>query len=115
MTEHHTTRPRSPFSDACAKRLRAKAALAELCAGREASDEAITLALDAVSAAEWKLLQTPAENLAEIRERARIVLELFTAEDEAGVPTDNRNRLMLAALVSEICSVTPLPDAEAAA
>jgi hypothetical protein len=64
-------------------------------------------ALAALRAAEWKLLQTPATTLLEIRERSHVVLKMFCVADRDGRPTDNRHRLMLAALVSEILRYTP--------
>jgi hypothetical protein len=94
--------PASRFEIARAELLSARAALAEVCAKTvgEPDDDPLNAALDAEIAAEWKLLQTPARNFAEIQDRARIVLEMFT--QSGGPPTDNRNMLMLSALVSEI-------------
>jgi hypothetical protein len=60
---------------------------------------------DAVKAAEWKLMRTPAQTLVEIKERARILSEMFCVQDMCGRPYDNRNRLMLAVLVSEIIRI----------
>jgi hypothetical protein len=59
-------------------------------------------ALDALIAAEWKLLQTLAQTLLHIRMRAEAVQEMITTADHAGRPTDNRHHLMLSALVAGI-------------
>jgi hypothetical protein len=40
--------------------------------------------------------------LKDLRQRAEFVQQLFDASDEAGDPTDNRHRIALAGLVSEI-------------
>jgi hypothetical protein len=90
--------------------LRGKAALAELVVELDEDlepAEKLSAAMDAVTAAEWKLMQTPAVGLAEIRQRAHIVLEMFSEEIEQGEPADNRHRLMLATLVTEIRSPIP--------
>jgi hypothetical protein len=99
----------SPFTIAMAEWANAKAALAGLDATpyRLREDNRAYAVLDALRAAEWKLLQTPAETLMEIRERSHVVLEMFCVADRDGRPTDNRHRLMLSALVSEILRYTP--------
>jgi len=99
----------SPFAIAMAEWANAKAALAALDATpyRLREDNRAYAALDALRAAEWQLLQTPATTLLEIRERSHLVLEMFCVVDRDGSPTDNRHRLMLAALVSEILRYTP--------
>jgi hypothetical protein len=43
----------------------------------------------------------------EIKERARVLSEMFCVLDMNGTPADNRHRLMLTALVSEIIRCTP--------
>jgi hypothetical protein len=98
-----------PFAIAMAEWANAKAAVAGLEATpyRLREDNRAHAALDALRATEWKLLQTPAETLLEIRERGHVVLEMFCVADRDGRPTDNRHRLMLAALVSEILRYTP--------
>jgi hypothetical protein len=40
--------------------------------------------------------------LKDLKHRAEFVQQLFDASDEAGDPTDNRHRIALAVLVSEI-------------
>jgi hypothetical protein len=50
---------------------------ADVPADHETTDETMSAALDAVRAAEWVLVQTPAIGLAEIRKRAQIALEMF--------------------------------------
>jgi hypothetical protein len=106
-------KPPSPFLIALAARQHALA----LCADNEALEvpdtdvdayEVIVAAgSDALIAAEWKLMRTPAETLLHIRMRAEVVQEMFAAADHMGRPTDNRHRLMLGALVSEIQRYTP--------
>ena len=103
-----TTRP-DAFETARAGWLRARAVLAECDADAlnqlpdDEADKATNAALNALGAAEWRLLRTPAKTLDDIRERAEIVLdEMFAAADKVGAPTDNRHKLMLSALVSEI-------------
>jgi hypothetical protein len=115
--------PRSPFLVAYAEWLHAKAVIVGLNADlavhdggdnaqMEDDDARMNRALNAVTAAEWKLMQTPARTLAEIRDRAQLVLEMFTHEIEAGEPTDGRHRLMLAALVNEIRAPIPQPNGD---
>jgi hypothetical protein len=113
MSEPGKNTEASPFLRANAELLRAKAAQAEMllepaCEDGSDDDRKISAAMDIVTAAEWKLMQTPAVGLAEIRQRAHIVLEMFSEEIEQGEPTDNRHRLMLATLVTEIRS--PIPE-----
>ena len=103
----------SSFATAHAEWLRARTTIAELNAAaiaatdHEYDDAPMSAALDAFVAAEWKLLQTPACSMADLRERARIVIEMFAVAVTDGEPTDNRHHLMLSALVNEILS--PLP------
>jgi hypothetical protein len=97
----------SPFVVAMAEWANAKAALARNVAIPNQGDNCAIAELDAIIAAEWKLLRTPARTLVEIKERARVVSEMFCVVDMNGRPTDNRHRLMLAALVSEIIRSSP--------
>ena len=76
---------------------------ADVPADYETTDETMRAALNAVSAAEWVLVQTPAVDLPEIRERAQIVLEMFSEHE----PNDNCHLAMLAILVAEIRSPIP--------
>jgi hypothetical protein len=112
MTGSEVEEPQhSPFLIAYAEWLRARSAMAILNAtpidDDEKNDAAVDTAIGILAAAEWKLLQTPATSLAEIRRRAMIVQEMFSEEIEACDPTDNRSRLMLATLVSEIRAPIP--------
>jgi len=95
----------SPFVIAMAEWETAKAALARMSAIPNDEDDYAAAEADAIIAAERKLLLTPARTLVEIKERARVVSEMFCVVDMNGRPTDNRHRLMLAALVSEIIRV----------
>jgi hypothetical protein len=110
----------SSFEVANAERLAARAALAvNEAEGNEAEDNeaegddrdgALSRLIDIAAAADWKLLQTPARSIQEIRDRARVVSEMFMDVWDVGEPTDNRHRLMLAALVSEIVDYMPSPN-----
>jgi hypothetical protein len=109
----------SSFASAHAEWLRARAAIVELNAATNPShdDAPMNAALDAIQAAEWKLLQVPANDLHDIHDRAQIVIEMFAAADLGGEPTDKRHRLMLSALVTEILDYNPpllAQDGEAA-
>jgi hypothetical protein len=95
----------SPFTIAMAEWANAKAALASKTAIPSDEDDYAAAECDAIGAAEWKLLRTPAQTLVEIKERARVLSEMFCVVDMNGTPTDNRHRLMLAALVSEIIRI----------
>ena len=97
----------SPFTIAMAEWANAKAALARKTIIPSDEDNYAAAECDAIKAAEWKLLQTPAQTLVEIKERARVVSEMFYVADMNGRPTDNRHRLMLAALVSELIRCSP--------
>jgi hypothetical protein len=66
------------------------------------SEQRSGAALDTVSEAEWRLIGTPAWELHEIKARAQVLQAMFDDIDIAGRPTDNRHRIMLAVLVSEI-------------
>jgi hypothetical protein len=70
----------------------------------ENADRRMDAALKARADAEWKLLRTPAAGIVEMRWRALAVQEMFSRAVWEGEPTDNRHRLMLDALVSEILS-----------
>jgi hypothetical protein len=83
----------------------AKAILARVTAIPNHEDNYAAAECDVIKAAEWKLLQTPAKTLVEIKERARALLEMFCVVDMNGRPADNRHRLMLTALVSEIIGI----------
>jgi hypothetical protein len=106
MTERE---PLSPFLVAMTELTQARAACAA-CEARPPYDPAdadeeeaiMTAACDALDAAEWKLLRTPAQSLLEIRFRAQVAQEMIVAADHAGRPTDNRHHLMVSVLVSEI-------------
>jgi hypothetical protein len=102
--------PYPNFATVRAEWLRARAALVQF-ESDDSTDETMTAAIEACRAAEWKMLQTPAKDLTDIRTRAQVVLEMFAIAEIEGEPTDNRHRLMLAALVSEILS----PQCEAQA
>lgn len=67
----------SNFAIALAEWMRARAAVAQCDAEAfnpydTKTDQPMSEAVDAVDRAEWKLLQTPAQSLLEIRDRARI-------------------------------------------
>jgi hypothetical protein len=100
------------FAAAHAEWLRARVALVEFNAATNLgdADARMDAALGACQAAEWKLLQAPARCLNDIQDRARIVTEMFAVADAAGEPSDNRHRLMLSALVTELLGyMPPLP------
>jgi hypothetical protein len=89
------------FQAAYADYLIAKADLAG--AEKRKADEKEYLAhMEMVRDATWRLIRTPAQNLGDIRLRARVVSDLYHYAAEAGSSTDNSDRLMLAALVTEI-------------
>src|SRR5580704_15420017 len=92
----------SSFEVANAERLAARAALAVNEAEGDDRDGALSRLIDIAAAADLKLLRTPARSIQEIRDRARVVSEMFMDVWDVGEPTDNRHRLMLAAPVSEI-------------
>jgi hypothetical protein len=99
----------SSFQKALVARQRARAAIAEYDAGvlklrPDEVDQVVAKANKTLRATEWKLLQTPATTFADISDRAEVVLDMFTAAEKDGVPTDGRHRLMLSALVMEIVS-----------
>jgi hypothetical protein len=102
--------PDSDLATLHAEWLQARAAVAQYSTPRSADIDTMTATLEAERAAEWKLLQTSARDFNDIRTRAQIVLEMFARAETDGVPTDNRHRLMLAALVSEICRYSPDAD-----
>jgi hypothetical protein len=109
--------PSSRFAIAHSELLSARAALDQLCAQNpegDPDDAPLNDALIALNSAEWRLAQTPARKFAEIQERARVVLEMFTQSASAGSPTDNRDMLMLSALVSEILKYMPEASADSA-
>ncbi len=89
----------SPFEIARAEWLHAQAAVIMPNKQSDGSDEQMTQAIGALAAAEWKLIQTPADGLSEISNRARITMAMFLYDVEAGDPADNRSHLMLAALI----------------
>jgi hypothetical protein len=97
----------SPFAIAMAEWANAKAALARNVAIPNQGDNCAIAEMDAIRDAEWNLLRTPAETLVEIKERARVVSEMFCVTDMCGRPADNRHRLMLATLVSELIRCSP--------
>jgi hypothetical protein len=68
------------------------------------NDEAMNAALDHLAAAEWKLIRTPAGAIADISTRGRVVQQMTLYDAEAGEPTDNRTKLMLATLVAELAA-----------
>ena len=107
--------PYPHFTTVHAEWLRARAAVAH-CNTPEVNitDQMVTAAIETCRAAEWKLLQTPASDLKDIRSRAKAVLEMFASAIADGEPTDNRHRLMLAALVSEILEYSPRREASTA-
>jgi hypothetical protein len=99
----------SPFRTALAewKRAHADVSACEAAMTEENGDEvdkAECEALKALSAAEWKLLRTPAGGIVDIRERAIVVQDLFNRARWMGAPTDNVHKYMLDALVYEILS-----------
>jgi hypothetical protein len=83
----------------------AKAALARKTAIPSYEDNYAAAECDTITAAEWKLLRTPAMTLVEIEERARVLSEMYCVVDMNGCTTDNRHHLMLAALVSEFIRI----------
>jgi hypothetical protein len=90
------------FRTAYAEYLVSETDLARAGTTTETNDEVIARLLDAQKAAAWKLIQTPAVKFEDIRQRARIVSDMFIDVANAGRYTDNRHILMLAALVTEI-------------
>jgi hypothetical protein len=62
--------------------------------------------MNALKAAEWKLIGTPAKGIVEIRERALAVEHVFGMADWMGEPPDGRRRAMLSALISDVLSPT---------
>jgi hypothetical protein len=104
--------PRQPsvFCVAMAQWMKARAAVAARNADpydpdEKDDDEPMAAALLAEHAAEWKLISAPANGIAEIRERAMVVQQMFNFAAWAGKPTDNRHRAMLDVLVAEILAV----------
>lgn len=89
--------PKSPFEDALAKYYAFRAAF--FCASK---DETATHVLKAWADAEWQLIRTPTRNVDETRHRAAIVELMFADADRMGLPTDDRHRHMLSALVADI-------------
>jgi hypothetical protein len=103
----------SPFRAAYAELMQARATYTALDAASQGDpDNPLDEAVVALKAAEWKLLQTPATGIVDIRYRAMVVQEMF-GEAAWGKPTDanlsaqsadRRRQLMLAALIHEILS-----------
>lgn len=102
MTKRQAQKEAPTFYDLYLQWLGTRAAIGAIPADVDNEDQLWTEALDRVKAAEWRLLQMPAKDFADIRTRAAIVQELFTSADRDGRPTDNRHQLMLASLVLEI-------------
>jgi hypothetical protein len=97
--------PAAPFTIAYADWMRARAEIAACEAapdGEIRQDERVAEAVAAIAAAEWKLVQTPAKSFLDVQARATVVRQMFDEADWEGVPTDNRHRVMLDVLVSEI-------------
>lgn len=95
------------FEQAYAQWLHARAAVADFDADPKAlEDEGVDERGNAVLAelikAEWRFIELPGSYLKDLKHRAEFVQQLFDASDEAGDPTDNRHRIALAVLVSEI-------------
>jgi hypothetical protein len=95
------------FEQAYAQWLHARAAVADFDADPKALedagvDERGEAALAELIKAEWRFIEQPGSYLKDLRQRAEFVQQLFDASDEAGDPTDNRHRIALAGLVSEI-------------
>ena len=65
-------------------------------------DQLASDALDRVAASEWKIIQTPAQNMLDVRLRAMTLQQVFFDMEMAGEPTDNRHQLMLAALIHDV-------------
>lgn len=97
----------SSFSAVYAEWLHARAALVQLDAEEDFSEARGETVANAKEVADWKLLQTPAGDLVDIQDRARVVLQMFSDTDANGEYSDSRHRLMLAALVSEILNYWP--------
>jgi hypothetical protein len=62
--------------------------------------------MNALKAAEWKLIGTPAKGIVEVRERALAVEHVFRMADWMGEPPDKRHRAMLEELISDILNET---------
>jgi hypothetical protein len=90
------------FADAYALWVAACAGIAAINADVDATDTTINRANEQLIEAEWRLVRTPANTLADVRERASAVQVIFTCVDTYGEPTDNRHLAMLAALVADI-------------
>jgi hypothetical protein len=91
------------FEQAYAQWLHARAAVADNQADSTAAVEREQIAADnALCKAEWRLIEQPARCMMHLKFRAEFVQQLFDASDEAGPPTDNRHRIALSGLVSEI-------------
>jgi hypothetical protein len=86
----------SPFDAAFAELLKARSAL---CESNFKSETTISAAIDAVRAAEWRLIQTPPSDLCELRQLALTTLETFNQAEFEGYPTDGRHLVMLYRLV----------------
>lgn len=103
-----TNRP--SFSDCYAELLEARAGVHKEFPIGPNVDRDVEAALARVQAAEWRLIQTPAIDFADIRLRAAVVQDLFTSAERDGEYADRRDMMMLAALVSEISNYSePLP------
>jgi hypothetical protein len=65
-------------------------------------DKVANDALERMRMAEWTLVQTPAKGMAEVRERAAIVQDIYNRAATMGEPSDNVHRQMLDTLIAEI-------------
>jgi hypothetical protein len=92
----------SPFQKAQIEWLRARADVADLDQQSDLTDEKGKEVFAALSAATWKLIRSPANDLSEIAERARIVSDMLFYDLEAGEPADHHSLAMLATVVAEI-------------
>jgi hypothetical protein len=91
------------FESAYAQWISARAALAKTDTDDGVrDDEAVNALLDKEKEAEWRLIEAPAADLEQIRMRAMAVQQMFNDADFGGPPTDNRHRIMLYRLVSDI-------------
>jgi hypothetical protein len=94
--------PPSRFFCALADWMRAKAICCDNEANPDANEDQIAAGSDAVLAAEWKLLQTPAQTIQEIRERGQVVQKMIRNAETNGLPMDGRHHLMMGALLADL-------------
>jgi hypothetical protein len=99
--DQHDETP-SRFFCAIAEWMRAKAVCLDNDAQPDASGDQVAAGCDAVLAAEWKLIRTPALTIQEIRERGQVVQEMIRNAETIGLPMDGRHHLMMGALMTDL-------------